>query len=64
QKADNFRASAKRLVGLLRPARGRAFAVLLLGIGSVASVAIGPWLLGKATDAVFTGYIGKEVGQQ
>ncbi|WP_182379184.1 ABC transporter ATP-binding protein [Nocardioides sp. WS12] len=64
QKADNFRASAKRLIGLLRPARGRAFAVLLLGIGSVASVAIGPWLLGKATDAVFTGYIGKEVGQQ
>ncbi|KRA30920.1 MULTISPECIES: ABC transporter ATP-binding protein [unclassified Nocardioides] len=64
QKADNFGASARRLVGLLRPARGRAFAVLLLGIGSVASVVVGPWLLGKATDAVFTGFVGKQVGEQ
>lgn len=58
QKADDFGTSARRLLALLRPARGRAVAVLLLGIGSVASVAIGPYLLGKATDAVFNGYIG------
>ncbi len=58
QKADDFGTSARRLLGLLRPARGRAVAVLLLGAGSVASVAIGPYLLGKATDAVFNGYIG------
>ncbi len=58
QKADTFGASARRLVGLLRPARMRAIAVLVLGIGSVASVAVGPWLLGKATDAVFNGFIG------
>lgn len=58
QKADDFGTSARRLLGLLRPARGRALAVLLLGIGSVASVAIGPYLMGKATDAVFGGFIG------
>ncbi|HWJ67016.1 MAG TPA: ABC transporter ATP-binding protein [Nocardioides sp.] len=58
QKADDFKHSARRLLGLLRPARGRAVLVLLLGIGSVASVAIGPWLLGKATDEVFNGFIG------
>lgn len=58
QKADDFRSSGRRLVGLLRPARGRAVAVLLLGIGSVASVAVGPWLMGKATDEVFNGFIG------
>ncbi|MEV5003533.1 ABC transporter ATP-binding protein/permease [Nocardioides sp. LML1-1-1.1] len=58
QKADDFGTSARRLLGMLRPARGRAIAVLLLGIGSVASVVVGPYLLGKATDAVFNGYIG------
>ncbi|KRB80147.1 multidrug ABC transporter ATP-binding protein [Nocardioides sp. Root190] len=58
QKADDFGSSARRLLSLLRPARGRAVAVLLLGIGSVASVAVGPWLMGKATDVVFNGFIG------
>jgi ATP-binding cassette, subfamily B, multidrug efflux pump len=61
QKADDFRNSGRRLLGLLRPARGRAVAVLLLGIGSVASVAVGPWLMGKATDAVFNGFIGGQL---
>lgn len=58
QKADDFGSSARRLLARLRPARGRAIAVLLLGIGSVASVVVGPYLLGKATDAVFNGFIG------
>nr|WP_219996498.1 ABC transporter ATP-binding protein [Nocardioides humi] len=58
QKADDFGASARRLLARLRPARGRALGVLLLGIGSVASVVVGPWLLGRATDEVFTGFIG------
>ncbi|WP_436698830.1 ABC transporter ATP-binding protein [Nocardioides sp. BYT-33-1] len=58
QKADDFGTSARRLVARLRPARGRAVAVLLLGIGSVASVVVGPWLLGRATDEVFNGFIG------
>ncbi|GAA3525523.1 ABC transporter ATP-binding protein [Nocardioides daeguensis] len=61
QKADDFGASARRLLSLLRPARGKAVAVLLLGLGSVASVVIGPYLLGKATDAVFTGLIGRRL---
>ena len=61
QKAHDFRASGRRLLGLLRPARWRAVAVLLLSAGSVASVAIGPWLLGKATDIVFNGFIGEQL---
>ncbi|WP_408896903.1 ABC transporter ATP-binding protein [Nocardioides sp. R1-1] len=59
QKADDFGASARRLLARLRPARGRAVAVLLLGIGSVASVVVGPWLLGRATDEVFNGFVGR-----
>ncbi|WP_028654771.1 ABC transporter ATP-binding protein [Nocardioides sp. J54] len=61
QKADDFGGSARRLLQLLRPARGRAVAVLLLAAGSVASVAVGPWLLGRATDAVFNGFIGGRI---
>ncbi len=61
QKAHDFRASGRRLLGLLRPARWRAVAVLLLAAGSVASVAVGPWLLGRATDIVFNGFIGKQL---
>lgn len=61
QKADDFGTSARRLLALLRPARGKAVAVLLLGIGSVASVVVGPYLLGKATDAVFNGFIGGQL---
>jgi len=61
QKAHDFRASGRRLLGLLRPARGRAVAVLLLAAGSVASVVVGPWLLGRATDIVFNGFVGKQL---
>lgn len=61
QKAHDFRASGKRLLGLLRPARWRAIAVLLLAAASVASVAVGPWLLGKATDLVFNGFVGGQL---
>lgn len=61
QKADDFGASARRLLGLLRPSRLKAFAVLVLAAGSVASVAVGPWLLGKATDEVFDGFVGRQL---
>ncbi|PWN02113.1 multidrug ABC transporter ATP-binding protein [Nocardioides silvaticus] len=58
QKAHDFRASGRRLLGLLRPRRWHAVAVLLLAAGSVASVVVGPYLLGKATDLVFNGFVG------
>ena len=61
QKAHDFRASGRRLLGLLRPARWRAVAVLLLATASVASVVVGPYLLGKATDKVFNGFIGGQL---
>jgi ATP-binding cassette, subfamily B, multidrug efflux pump len=61
QKAHDFGASGRRLLGLLRPARWRAVAVLLLAAGSVASVVVGPYLLGKATDEVFNGFIGEQL---
>ena len=42
QKAMTFVPSAKRLVGQMRPDRVKAIAVVLLGVGSVALMSVGP----------------------
>jgi ATP-binding cassette, subfamily B, multidrug efflux pump len=60
QKAMDFGPSSKRLVGLLRPDRGKAIAVVLLGIASVVMMSVAPRILGHATDLVFNGFIGKQ----
>ncbi|MFS3128629.1 ABC transporter ATP-binding protein [Nocardioides sp. Bht2] len=61
-KADDFKASTRRLLRRMRPERSRAIGVLILAAASVSATAIGPWLLGKGTDLVFNGLIdGKPV---
>ncbi|CAN5357097.1 ABC transporter ATP-binding protein [soil metagenome] len=60
QKAMDFGPSAKRLVARLRPDRLSAVFVLILTVGSVVLMAIGPRFLGRATDLVFTGFIGRQ----
>jgi ATP-binding cassette subfamily B protein len=58
QKASTFGPSARRLVSRLGPERAKLVAVLTLTVVSVALSAIGPRILGKATDLIFTGLIG------
>jgi ATP-binding cassette subfamily B multidrug efflux pump len=58
QKASQFKPSARRLIGRMAPERTKAVAVLVLAVASVLLTAIGPWLLGRATDLVFAGLIG------
>lgn len=58
QKASRFGPSAKRLVRRMRPDRAKVAAVLGLTVLSVGLSAIGPRILGKATDLIFTGLIG------
>lgn len=58
QKASTFKPSAKRLLGQMRPRRIKLGAVLVLTVLSVALSAIGPRILGAATDLVFAGLIG------
>ncbi|MGY2875963.1 ATP-binding cassette, subfamily B, multidrug efflux pump [Marmoricola sp. URHA0025 HA25] len=58
QKASRFGPSAKRLVRRMRPERTKVGAVLALTVVSVGLSAIGPRILGKATDLIFTGLIG------
>ena len=58
QKASSFGPSARRLVARMRPERAKATAVVGLTVISVVLTAIGPRVLGKATDLIFAGLIG------
>ena len=61
QKASDFSGSARRLLGRLAPYRGRiALSVALTVIGVVLST-LGPKVLGRATDIVFAGLLGKNL---
>lgn len=60
QKAMDFGPSARRLVGLMRPHRAQAIAVVVLGIASVIAMSVAPRILGHATDLVFNGFIGSQ----
>ncbi|MCF6376316.1 ABC transporter ATP-binding protein/permease [Nocardioides KLBMP 9356] len=61
QKADTFWPSLKRLFARLRPERHKTYAVLVLTLVSVVATAIGPKILGRATDLIFAGLIGRDV---
>nr|WP_231961570.1 ABC transporter ATP-binding protein [Pedococcus dokdonensis] len=61
EKSQDFLPSAKRLLGLLRPERTSLYAVLALVVGSVSLNAVGPKILGRATDLIFAGFIGKQL---
>jgi ATP-binding cassette subfamily B protein len=59
EKSLDFKASLRRLVGVLRPERWWLSLVVLLGIVSVALSVTGPKILGNATNVIFEGVIGK-----
>jgi ATP-binding cassette subfamily B multidrug efflux pump len=48
----------------LRPERNRITGVLILTLGSVLLMAIGPRILGRATDLIFAGLLGSKLGEQ
>ncbi|HET6529085.1 MAG TPA: ABC transporter ATP-binding protein [Actinoplanes sp.] len=59
EKLQDFKGSTKRLLGLLEPQRVLVGVVLLFGIVSVFLSVLGPLLLGRATDIVFAGVVGR-----
>jgi ATP-binding cassette subfamily B protein len=61
QKSLDFGSSARRLGGRLRPERVRVVFVFLAAVVSVALSAIGPKVLGQATDLIFAGVIGSRL---
>ena len=60
QKSLDFGPSAKRLLSRLRPERLKLVGVFTAAIFSVGLAAIGPKVLGRATDLIFAGVVGKQ----
>lgn len=61
EKAISFGPSMKRLLARLRPERTIVALVILLAVGGVVMSVIGPKVLGRATDVIFTGVIGEHL---
>nr|WP_129337108.1 ABC transporter ATP-binding protein [Cellulomonas endophytica] len=62
-RAMDFRASLRRLTGTLRPERPVLLVVLVLTAVSVTLSTFGPRVLGRATDVVFEGVVGRRLGE-
>jgi ATP-binding cassette, subfamily B, multidrug efflux pump len=60
-KAMTFGPSARRLLGRLAPERGMIAGVVLLAITSVSLSVAGPRILGRATDLIFAGVLGRQL---
>ncbi|XKG28416.1 ABC transporter ATP-binding protein/permease [Phycicoccus jejuensis] len=61
EKSQNFGPSAKRVLGLLRPERPVVVGALVLALGSVVLNAVGPKILGRATDLIFAGVFSRQI---
>ncbi|MEU6832490.1 ABC transporter ATP-binding protein [Nocardia beijingensis] len=60
-KAKSFGPSLKRLLRRLAPERAQVALIVALVIVSVVLNTIGPYILGKATNLVFDGVVGKQL---
>lgn len=63
QRSMDFKASGKRLLRQLAPERATLWVMLLAGVLSVAASVVGPKILGKATDLVFAGVVGRQTAE-
>ena len=61
EKPMTFWPSAKRLMRRLSPYRARLIAIVALGVSSVFLSVTVPKILGRATDVLFAGVVGKQL---
>ncbi|HYN65585.1 MAG TPA: ABC transporter transmembrane domain-containing protein, partial [Ornithinibacter sp.] len=61
EKSQTFVPSAKRVLRLLHPERFIVWTVVVFAVGSVVLNAIGPKILGDATDLIFAGMFGRQI---
>jgi ATP-binding cassette, subfamily B, multidrug efflux pump len=61
EKAVNFLPSLKRLIGYLGPQKVAVAVVILMAAVGVTFNVLGPKVLGKATDVIFAGVVGKQL---
>ncbi|MGW6456058.1 ABC transporter ATP-binding protein [Streptomyces sp. NPDC055078] len=59
ERSMDFKGSGKRLLRQLAPDRTLLWMMLAAGVLSVAFSAVGPMVLGRATDLVFAGVVGR-----
>jgi ATP-binding cassette, subfamily B, multidrug efflux pump len=59
EKPMSFGPSLRRLVGHLGPERLVLVVVVVLAVGGIVTSVLGPMLLGRGTDIIFTGVIGE-----
>jgi ATP-binding cassette subfamily B protein len=64
QKAHDFKPNAQRLVRRMAPERTKAIGVVVLAVASVGLMTLGPRILGRATDLIFSGVISKDLTGQ
>ncbi|MFG3345239.1 ABC transporter ATP-binding protein [Streptomyces sp. NPDC048018] len=60
-KSMDFKGSGKRLLKQLAPERRSLWLMLVAGVLSVAASVVGPKILGRATDLVFAGVVGRQM---
>ncbi|WP_446666769.1 ABC transporter ATP-binding protein [Flexivirga sp. B27] len=61
EKSKDFRGSAKRLVGRLSPHRPALITIMVLTVVAVGLNVIGPKVLGKAVDQIYSGAVGAQL---
>ncbi|MFF2845906.1 ABC transporter ATP-binding protein [Streptomyces sp. NPDC058001] len=61
QRSMDFKGSGKRLISQFRPERSTMYGMLACGVLSVALSVVGPKILGRATDLVFAGIVGRQL---
>ncbi|MBB4979618.1 MULTISPECIES: ABC transporter ATP-binding protein [Streptomyces] len=61
QRSMDFKGSGKRLLKQLAPERRTLWVMLIAGVLSVAASVVGPKILGKATDLIFAGVVGRNM---
>jgi ATP-binding cassette subfamily B protein len=62
EKSMNFRGSAMRFLREMRSERAPMALIVVLAVASVVLAVIGPKLLGDATNIIFDGVIGTQLG--
>ncbi|MFI9624617.1 ABC transporter ATP-binding protein [Streptomyces sp. NPDC052042] len=60
-RSMNFKGSSKRLLKRFAPEKSSLYAMLAAGVLSVGLSVVGPKILGRATDLVFAGVIGRRM---
>ncbi|MFE0422595.1 ABC transporter ATP-binding protein [Streptomyces sp. NPDC058953] len=61
ERSMDFAGSGRRLLRQLAPDRALLWVMLAAAVLSVALSVVGPWVLGRATDLIFAGVVGRSV---